>query len=184
MDFQWDWMIFAFGCLGASFPECLRWYRLRERDKLPKYAKNPRYWMLTLLFIIIGGILSTIYGTMTIMTPFLAVTIGASAPLIISTIAMTIPEKSNKKEYVPMREMIHLQEIRLALKEWEKNPTNIEKYERLMSLVREYDAEYNWERKMQQMWVPEDYWQRLIKQCMEKLDQNIPQENIMTFLRA
>jgi len=82
--------VFLVGCFGGFLAELIKWYGMRESDNLPKYARSLRYWLITVAIIICGGMLATLYGT-THVSALLAVNIGASAPLVISSLARTLP---------------------------------------------------------------------------------------------
>jgi len=84
------WMVLAVGCFGGVLAEAWRWYKIRESPNLPSYLKSPVYWIITLIMILGGGILSSFYGTENV-NAFLVLNIGASAPLIVSALASTTP---------------------------------------------------------------------------------------------
>jgi hypothetical protein len=88
MDVSGFLPVFGWGCFGGILAESLSWYQLRESPHLPAYAKSAFYWGITLLFIIIGGILACLYGTVKV-NGILAVNIGASAPIIIASLGST-----------------------------------------------------------------------------------------------
>lgn len=78
--------IFLLGILGGILGESLKWYRIRECKTLPHYIKSPFYWFVTLVIIISGGFLATLYGTGP-TNAMLVVNIGLSTPLIIQSMA-------------------------------------------------------------------------------------------------
>ncbi len=88
--------VYLCGVFGAFMYELLKWYRIREKEDLPKYIKSIVYWIITILFILAGGLLATMYGIVNV-NALLAVNIGISAPLIIENLYRTIPE--SKSEY-------------------------------------------------------------------------------------
>ena len=47
--------IFICGCLGGALMELLRWWKIREAQAFPHYARKPGYWLITILMIIAGG---------------------------------------------------------------------------------------------------------------------------------
>lgn len=42
--------------LGGVFLEVFHWYSLREHPHFPTFARTFRYWFVTLLFILFGGV--------------------------------------------------------------------------------------------------------------------------------
>ena len=82
------WLVLLMGCFGAILAEILRWYQLRQSPNLPEYIRSPFYWLITIMMIICSGILATLYGV-TNVNALQVVNVGASAPLIISSIART-----------------------------------------------------------------------------------------------
>jgi hypothetical protein len=71
--------IFAVGCLGAASPEIVRLYRLRSR----KVTFNPFYLLVSVLFIIVGGVVARTLPTTTLWGAFY---VGAGWPGLISSI--------------------------------------------------------------------------------------------------
>jgi hypothetical protein len=82
------WYVFGAGTFGGFIAEAVRWYKIRESKNYPSYIKSPLYWLSTLVMIFIGGFLASLYGIDQV-NALLAVNIGASAPLIITTIVST-----------------------------------------------------------------------------------------------
>jgi hypothetical protein len=86
---------FLFGLFGAFLSEVLGLFKLRREASLAAlpWLKSKFYWVITVLMILIGGGLAWVYlrsGAQ--LNPLLAVNIGASAPLILSTlVAQTEP---------------------------------------------------------------------------------------------
>jgi len=78
--------VFLCGLFGGLLGELIKWYRLRTSDNLPKYVKSGFYWIVTILIIVAGGILTVLYGTSNV-NAILAVNIGISAPLVIQSLA-------------------------------------------------------------------------------------------------
>ncbi len=91
MEVNGFWLVFGLGFLGGLIAEVFGWYKLRTSPNLPAYSKSLIYWGITLLFIIIGGLLASLYGT-TNVNAILAVNIGASAPLLIAALLGTAPK--------------------------------------------------------------------------------------------
>jgi len=84
------WPVFGYGCLGGFLAEFLKLYRFRENFSAITYLRSVPYWIVTAGMVIIGGFVATFYGIEMVNAP-LAVNIGASAPLILSTLANTVP---------------------------------------------------------------------------------------------
>jgi hypothetical protein len=83
--------IFALGVFGGILPEALRLYKLRESASFPDYLKGPKYWIITVLMILIGGVLALVYQMSGMsLNPILAINIGASAPLAITVLSSTV----------------------------------------------------------------------------------------------
>lgn len=78
---------FFWGLVGGMLAEFMGWYKLRYtfHKKKPDWTKSPFYWFMTVSMILIGGGVAAAYvhfGTQ--LTEFLAVNVGATAPLIIT----------------------------------------------------------------------------------------------------
>jgi drug/metabolite transporter (DMT)-like permease len=82
--------VFAAGCFGGILVEAVKLYNYREKARMPFYFKYPRYWIITFVMVLCAGAFSTFYGVGSV-NGLLAVHIGASAPLIISSLAKTVP---------------------------------------------------------------------------------------------
>ncbi len=78
--------VFLCGVFGGVLNELLKLYRIRESKRLPYFIKSPVYWIITGAMIIVGGILTILYGH-TNINAILAVNIGLSAPLILENLA-------------------------------------------------------------------------------------------------
>lgn len=92
MEINGFWSVFGCGFFGAFFGELLKWYRIRENEELPHYAKSFVYWLITFFIMFSGGFLTVLYGIENI-NAILAVNIGLSAPLIIQNLSRSIPFK-------------------------------------------------------------------------------------------
>jgi hypothetical protein len=90
MEISGFWVIFAVGCGGGIAAEALKWFGLRDSPNTPVYLRSVKYWVLTILMVLIGGGLAPLYGTKDV-NALLAVNIGASAPLIIGALFRTVP---------------------------------------------------------------------------------------------
>lgn len=73
------WPVFGVGTFGAFLAELLVHYRNRSKKAA---RRSRRYWVVTALMILSGGVVTAVYGTSNISAP-LAMQLGASAPLII-----------------------------------------------------------------------------------------------------
>jgi H+/Cl- antiporter ClcA len=91
-------MIIVLGILGGALAEFLRWYKLRESPNLPDYLKSPRYWILTIIMIFVGGFVAWVYGELGPLNALLAINVGASAPLIISGLLKTAPQPPQPRQ--------------------------------------------------------------------------------------
>ena len=83
-----------FGVFGGVFAELLGLFKLRHQaaTTLPLWLRSPWYWTMTTLMILSGGGLVIVYVKSQIaLTPFLAMNIGASAPLIIGSLVAQAP---------------------------------------------------------------------------------------------
>ncbi len=82
----------GFGIFGGLLVELLKWYRIvQEKPTVPPWAKEPIYWIVTILMILAGGILAYGWSMVNEITFLLAMNIGASAPLIIAGLANKPP---------------------------------------------------------------------------------------------
>jgi hypothetical protein len=85
---------FLYGAVGGLFAELLGLFKLRREapSNLPDWLKSPFYWCITLAMICAGGLVVVIYLRSGIpLKPIIAVNVGASAPLIISTLSSHTP---------------------------------------------------------------------------------------------
>ena len=89
-------MEFWLGVAGGAAVEALKWFHKREElhKGLPEYATRWPYWAATIVMISLGGLLAFAYQASdgVQLSPILALNIGASAPLIFSTLAQQIPK--------------------------------------------------------------------------------------------
>jgi hypothetical protein len=87
------------GFCGGAVAEIARWFQLREQlhAGLPNWSKSKGYWIVTFLMCVSGGGLVYLYALSdTKMTGILALNIGASAPLLISSLVSSTPAKPGK----------------------------------------------------------------------------------------
>lgn len=83
-----NWMVFGYGVLGGALAELLKWYQLRESAQTPPYLGSAKYWVLTVLMALAGGLLAAVQN---VSNPLLAINIGISAPLILKALAAVTP---------------------------------------------------------------------------------------------
>lgn len=91
------WPVFGYGCLGGFLAEFLKLYKFRENFSAITYLRSVLYWIVTFGMVIIGGFVATFYGVEMVSAP-LAVNIGASAPLILSAFANTVPAVAKSRK--------------------------------------------------------------------------------------
>lgn len=96
MEISGFWLVFVVGCLGGIMAEALNWYARRSSANIPKYMKGLRYWLKTLVVIVIGGALATLHGIVD-KNALLVAQIGLSAPLMIKALAQLPPETGVKQ---------------------------------------------------------------------------------------
>ncbi len=84
---------FLVGLIGGVLPEFLALYKIRRDGHLPQWAKTKVYWSLTIAMILVGGGLSYAYvANGQSVNWFLALNIGASAPLILGALTSSAPD--------------------------------------------------------------------------------------------
>lgn len=82
---------FGCGLFGSSIIEAIVILRYYQRlGRLPLYYRKVGFWVVRIVIALAAGILAVLYDP---ENPLLAVHIGASTPLIVSTMAGTTPEK-------------------------------------------------------------------------------------------
>lgn len=85
--------VFGCGFLGGVAVELLNWYRIREVKKRPHFSKSAAYWVPTVGMALMGGGFPLLYCYSGIdLTPFLAVHLGASTPILIGNLAKAPPK--------------------------------------------------------------------------------------------
>ena len=89
------WFEFGLGLAGGFAVETMKWFRIREQlhEGLPEYATSWPYWAATGVMIGLGGVLALAYQASedVQLSPILAINIGVSAPLLLSTLAQQVP---------------------------------------------------------------------------------------------
>ena len=83
------------GLGGGVAVEVLRWYRIRDdlHKGAPDWSKSWLYWTVALAMIALGGVLVGLYESSgdVELSGFLAFNVGASAPLIITSLTQVAP---------------------------------------------------------------------------------------------
>ncbi|MBY2967489.1 hypothetical protein E0H64_13965 [Rhizobium leguminosarum bv. viciae] len=92
--------VFIFGCLGAVCLEILHWWGLRFNSNLPAYAFRPFYWIVTLAFIVIGGLVAVVQLGQS-AEPVVAFQIGVAAPHILQKLAANTMHKTGSQGAAP-----------------------------------------------------------------------------------
>ena len=83
------------GFLGGVAAEVLRWFQIREElhKGVPEWAKSWPYWVVTFFMAALGGLLVWMYQSSgdVRLSEVLAFNIGASAPLILTSLTSQLP---------------------------------------------------------------------------------------------
>ncbi len=99
MDRPNDTLVFALGCIGALAPEIVRLYRLRTRP--PKKGFSSFYWVITIIYALLGGVVALALPAVTIHAALYA---GISASITVSAVARTkrtLIQTANSAEWTP-----------------------------------------------------------------------------------
>lgn len=86
---------FFYGVVGGFLAELFALWKLRHQLKgdLPPYLRSFFYWLMTVLMITSGGIVTIVYCKSGVtLSPLVAVNVGASAPLIIGSLTASPPK--------------------------------------------------------------------------------------------
>lgn len=83
---------FIWGFFGGFAAELFVLLPSRQSSPIPAWLKWWFFWVVTLLRILAGGVLVIAYlRSHMLITPILAINVGASAPLIIGSLANQVP---------------------------------------------------------------------------------------------
>jgi uncharacterized membrane protein YjjP (DUF1212 family) len=88
--------VFGVGFAGGCLLEVLHWYALRKERRLPPYAHNPVYWIVTVLMALAGGGLAVLYFGGRVEA-ILALHVGISAPLLLQKLSTTVAKTPGGK---------------------------------------------------------------------------------------
>ena len=58
IDYKAELFELAVGSCGAIIAEILHWHRIARRGRWPKYASSWPYWLITVLVILAGGVVT------------------------------------------------------------------------------------------------------------------------------
>jgi hypothetical protein len=95
-----DWAAVFFAAAGGFLINVLRWI---EHERIPKLQRpptfsDPVYWLQFVSLPLLGGFFALAYSASGVkLSPILAVNIGASAPLILRTMAASAPTQTPDK---------------------------------------------------------------------------------------
>jgi hypothetical protein len=83
--------IFLLGSCGAAFDELLHWVALRRRATFPTYARSPFYWIVTVVLITGGGLVTYVLAISInySIQPIVAFVAGFSAPALVKKLSKT-----------------------------------------------------------------------------------------------
>lgn len=90
------WEVFAVGFVGGILLELLHWYNIYRTPEFPGYARSPKYWIVSFLMAVAGGLVALFYfGPRT--EAMIALHVGLSTPLILQKLAVTAAEPPGAK---------------------------------------------------------------------------------------
>ena len=92
--------VFLVGCAGGVVSEILHWWNLRYKPNFPKYAGTPKYWVLTILMILVGGLIAWLYFGQKAES-IVAAHVGLSAPLILQKMTVSVPDVKGARGALP-----------------------------------------------------------------------------------
>lgn len=96
MSLDTPWQVFLAGTAGGCLLELLHWYGLRRDGKLPEYARNLFYWLVTICMALAGGALAWLYfgGK---AEGVVVLHVGLSTPLILQKLTTTLAQTPGGK---------------------------------------------------------------------------------------
>jgi len=86
---------FLWGLAGGLGAELVVFFSIRQlrAHELPYFVRSPRYYIITLIMILFGGLIALAYAKSgTPLNAILAIQVGASTPLILRKFSETISE--------------------------------------------------------------------------------------------
>lgn len=88
-----DLTVFGVGFAGGVANEILHWWGLRDNPRLPRYARRPLYWIVTLAMMFLGGGLAWLQlgGH---ADGLIAFQIGLAAPMVLQKLAKAAPGRT------------------------------------------------------------------------------------------
>lgn len=86
---------FTYGLFGGLLAEVLGLFKLRRESSEHAWLRSPFYWAVTALMVLAGGGLVVVYLKSSFdLNPWLALNVGASAPLILGALTSQAPDIS------------------------------------------------------------------------------------------
>lgn len=88
--------VFLAGLAGGALLELIHWYTLRREPEFPVYARSGRYWIVSALMALAGGLLAFLYfgGR---AEGIVALHVGVSAPLILQKLSTTVASQAGAR---------------------------------------------------------------------------------------
>lgn len=99
MVIEGGWSIFGVGCIGGIAAELLHWWNLRQRRRIPAYAKRLLYWLVTAIMVLMGGFVAWLYFGVQ-AEGIVAFHIGLSTPLLLQKLYTSVPEPDGSRNIV------------------------------------------------------------------------------------
>jgi hypothetical protein len=87
------------GLAGGVLAELIHWWNLRQDERLPDYAKNPKYWIITAGMILASAFITWIYFGQR-AEGIIALHVGISTPLILQKLVISIPETDGSRNII------------------------------------------------------------------------------------